>query len=377
MISKNLFNSKIWIPSVAAFFLGVVSVNGQNSKPKKDTLREKEIDEVVVVAYGKAKRNSYTGSVATISSDKINNRPVTNVTKALEGQVPGIQVTGASGQPGATATIRIRGVGSVSASSEPLYVVDGIPFDGNINGISPNDIESISVLKDATASALYGSRGANGIIIVTTKSGKKGEARVNFNISQGFSGRAVKDYEQVNTDQYFQLYWEAMRNGYQSGSISAQQAAQMATDNIISNLGINPYGANYPKPIGTDGKLLPGARALWNDDWRDVLQRVASRNQVDLDISGGSEKSNYFFSLGYLDDKGMAIESGFKRYNTRLKINSEVKKWLNVGVNLSYTNSIQQAPSSSDSKASNIIQAARAIPSFYPYLKEILTVLTY
>ncbi|AZB35034.1 SusC/RagA family TonB-linked outer membrane protein [Chryseobacterium bernardetii] len=367
MINKNLFSSKVWIPPVAVFFLGIVSVNAQNSKPKKDTLTEKEIDEVVVVAYGKAKRNSYTGSVATISSDKINNRPVTNVTKALEGQVPGIQVTGASGQPGATSTIRIRGVGSVSASSEPLYVVDGIPFDGNINAISPNDIESISVLKDATASALYGSRGANGIIIVTTKSGKKGEARVNLNISQGFSGRAVKDYEQVNTDQYFQLYWEAMRNGYQSGQINAQQAAQMATDNIISNLGINPYGVNYPKPVGTDGKLLPGAKALWNDDWRDILQRVASRNQVDLDISGGSEKSNYFFSLGYLDDKGMAIESGFKRYNTRLKINSEVKSWLNVGANLSYTNSIQQAPTSSDSKSSNIIQAARAIPSFYPY----------
>ncbi|MEF9479834.1 TonB-dependent receptor plug domain-containing protein [Chryseobacterium sp. 1B4] len=128
---------------------------------------------MVVVAYGKAKRNSYTGSVATISSDKINNRPVTNITKALEGQVAGIQTTSASGQPGAVSTIRIRGIGSISASSDPLYVVDGIPFDGNLNSISPSDIESISVLKDATASALYGSRGANGIIIITTKSGKK------------------------------------------------------------------------------------------------------------------------------------------------------------------------------------------------------------
>lgn len=367
MIGRNLISSKAWIPPVAAFFFGITSVSGQSSRPKKDTLNEKEIDEVVVVAYGKAKRTSYTGSVATISSDKINNRPVTNITKALEGQVPGIQTTSASGQPGATSTIRIRGIGSISASSDPLYVVDGIPFDGNINSISPNDIESISVLKDATASALYGSRGANGIIIITTKSGKKGEARVNLNISQGFSSRAVKDYEQVSSDQYFQLYWEALRNGYQSSKVSSQQAAQMATDNLIPGLGINPYGGNYPKPIGPDGKLLPGATALWNDDWRDILQRVASRNQVDLDISGGSEKSNYFFSLGYLDDKGMAIESGFKRYNTRLKINSEVKKWLNVGVNLSYTNSIQQAPPSSDSKASNIIHAARVIPSFYPY----------
>lgn len=367
MIGENLIKSKVWIPPVAVFFLGVVSVNAQEAKPKKDTIREKEIDEVVVVAYGKAKRNSYTGSVATISSDKINNRPVTNITKALEGQIPGVQAASSSGQPGSTASIRIRGIGSVSASSDPLFVVDGIPFDGNINSISPNDIESISVLKDATASALYGSRGANGIIIITTKSGKKGEAKINFNISQGFSGRAVKDYEQVSTDQYFQLHWEALRNGYKSDKISSQQAAQMASDNLVSSLGINPYGPGYPNPVGTDGKLLPGAKPLWNDDWRDVLQRMASRNQVDFDVSGGSDKSNYFFSLGYLDDKGIAIQSGFKKYSTRLKLNSEVKKWLNVGVNLSYTNSIQQAPTSSDSKSSNVIQAARTVPSFYPY----------
>ncbi|ASK31570.1 SusC/RagA family protein [Chryseobacterium sp. T16E-39] len=367
MNSKKLFNAKVLIPPSALFFLGIISINGQELKQKKDTLREKDIDEVVVVAYGKAKRTSYTGSVATISSEKINNRPVTNITKALEGQVAGLRAVSASGQPGATATIRIRGIGSISASSNPLFVVDGIPFDGNINSISPNDIESISVLKDATASSLYGSRGANGVIIVTTKSGKKGEPRVNFNISQGFSGRAVKDYEQVNTDQYFQLYWEALRNGYRSSQISSQQAAQMATNNLVNELGINPYGQNYVNPVGTDGKLLPGAKALWNDDWRDILQRVASRNQVDLDFSGGNEKGNYFFSLGYLDDKGIAIGSGFKKYSTRLKINNEVKKWLTIGANLSYTNSLQEAPPSSDSRTDNIINAARVIPSFYPY----------
>ncbi|KMQ66240.1 membrane protein [Chryseobacterium angstadtii] len=367
MSSKKLINSKTWIPSVAVFFLGIISVQAQESRQKKDTISEKEIDEVVVIAYGKAKRTSYTGSVATISSDKINNRPVTNITKALEGQVPGIQAVSASGQPGSTASVRIRGVGSISASSDPLYVVDGIPFDGNINSISPNDIESISVLKDATASSLYGSRGANGIIIITTKSGKKGESRVNFNISQGFSSRAVKDYKQVSTDEYFQLYWEALRNGYKSDKISLQQAGQMASDNLVTALGINPYGTAYPKPVGTDGKLLPGAKPLWNDDWRDILQRTASRSQVDFDISGGSEKSNYFFSLGYLDDKGIAIQSGFQKFGTRLKINSEVKKWLNAGVNLSYTNSIQNAPPSSDSRQDNIIQAARVVPSFYPY----------
>ncbi|WP_435522787.1 hypothetical protein [Chryseobacterium indoltheticum] len=193
---------------------------------------------------------------------------------------------------------------------------------------------------------------------------------MNFNVSQGFSTRAVKDYEQVNTDQYFQLYWEALRNGYKSSQVNSQQAAQMASDNLVSALGINPYGSGYAKPVGTDGKLLSGANALWNDDWRDILQGVAARSQVDLDFSGGSEKSNYYFSLGYLDDKGIAIGSGFTKYSTRLKINSEVKKWLNVGANLSYTNSLQEAPPSSDSRTDNIISAARVIPSFYPYYEE-------
>lgn len=368
MLRKSAIEANIRIPiGVAVFFLGVSGIYGQNTKGKKDSLREKEIDEVVVVAYGKAKRSSYTGSVATVSGSKIETRPITNITKALEGQVPGLQAVSASGQPGETAAIRIRGIGSISASSSPLYVVDGIPYDGNINAINPNDVESISVLKDATASALYGSRGANGIIVITTKSGKKGESKINFNISQGFSGRAVKDYKQVNTDQYFQLYWEALRNGYVSPKISQSQAAQMATDNLISSLGINPYGPAYPKPVGLDGKLLPGATALWNDDWRDVLQRTASRSQVDLDLSGGNEKGNYFFSLGYLDEKGMAIESGFKRYSARLKVNSQVKSWLNAGANLSYVNTLQQAPPASDSRTDNVINAARVIPSFYPY----------
>ncbi|NAW52043.1 SusC/RagA family TonB-linked outer membrane protein [Elizabethkingia argentiflava] len=368
MFRKSLIAHSIRTPiGIAGVFLGGVGLYAQNIKQNKDSLRQQQIDEVVVVAYGKAKKSSFTGSVSTISGDRIATRPVVNVSKVLEGQVAGVQAVSASGQPGAAAEIRIRGIGSVNSSSEPLYVVDGIPFDGNINAISPNDIESISVLKDATASALYGSRGANGIIIITTKSGKKGDSRVNFNISQGFLNRAVKDYEQVNTNQYFELYWEALRNGYVSSKISSSQAAQMATDNLVSALGINPYGAQYPNPVGVDGKLLPGATPLWNDDWRKVLQRPASRSQVDLDLSGGNGKGNYFFSLGYLDEKGMAIESDFKRYSTRLKVNSKVKDWLDAGANLSYVNSIQNAPTSSDTKSDNVILAARIIPSFYPY----------
>lgn len=189
MLRKSAIEANIRIPiGVAVFFLGVSGIYGQNTKGKKDSLREKEIDEVVVVAYGKAKRSSYTGSVATVSGSKIETRPITNITKALEGQVPGLQAVSASGQPGETAAIRIRGIGSISASSSPLYVVDGIPYDGNINAINPNDVESISVLKDATASALYGSRGANGIIVITTKSGKKENLKLISTLARDFPG---------------------------------------------------------------------------------------------------------------------------------------------------------------------------------------------
>src|SRR5690606_3745394 len=173
----------------------------------------KDLDEVVVVAYGTSRRGNITGSVSTINNKQLENRQVSDISKALEGQVPGLQSVASSGQPGTGATIRIRGMGSINASADPLYVVDGSPYMGDINAINPNDIQSISVLKDAASSALYGARGANGVIIITTKSGQAGEkAAINVNFTQGATSRAVKDYEQVTTDEYFMLYWEALRN---------------------------------------------------------------------------------------------------------------------------------------------------------------------
>src|SRR5690606_7757225 len=239
-----------------------------------------DLNEVVVVAYGTAKRSSFTGSVAAISQDKIANRQVSSVSKALQGQVPGLQSVSSSGQPGTDAEIRIRGIGSINASSAPLYVVDGNPYSGDINAINPNDIKSVSVLKDAAASALYGSRGANGVIIITTKEGlKDGKTTINFNFTQGISDRAVKDYEQVSTNQYFELYWEALRNKNLSNGLAAEQAAQNASNQLLTDLNINPYGSNYPQPVGLDGKIVPGATPLWNDNWADVLQRTGRRTQ--------------------------------------------------------------------------------------------------
>lgn len=327
-----------------------------------------DLNEVVVVAYGTANRSSFTGSVATISQEKIANRQVSSISKALEGQVPGLQSVSSSGQPGTDADIRIRGIGSINASSAPLYVVDGNPYSGDINAINPNDIKSISVLKDAASSALYGSRGANGVIIITTKEGlKNGNTTINFNFTQGVSGRAVKDYEQVNTDQYFELYWEALRNKNLNDGQTAALAGQNASNRLLTDLNINPYGPDFPQPIGTDGKLASGAHALWNDNWADVLQRTGRRTQADLSFSGGNEKSSYYFSGGYLNDQGIAIESGFKRYNARLNVNTQAKKWLNAGLNIAVSSTLQKYPQSEDSNTANIVNFTRLVASFYPY----------
>lgn len=328
----------------------------------------RDIDEVVVVAYGTSRRDHITGSVSTVNSKEIENRQVGSISKALEGQVPGLQSVSSSGQPGTDATIRIRGIGSINASSAPLYVVDGNPYAGDINAINPNDIESISVLKDAASSALYGSRGANGVIIITTKKGKSSdEASIGLNFTQGFSGRAVRDYDQISTDDYFQLYWEALRNKSITNGLTPEQAANNATARLLTDLNINPYGAGFPQPVGTDGKLVNGARALWDDNWADVLQRTGHRTQADLNFSGGSGSGTYFISGGYLNDEGIAIESGYRRYNLRANMDTKVKSWLKTGVNLSGSSSLQKYPQSEDSNTANIINFTRLVPSFYPY----------
>lgn len=330
------------------------------------------LDEVVVVAYGTAKKRDITGAVSQINGNQLQNRQVSNISKALQGLAPGIQAVSSSGQPGTAATLRIRGVGSINASSAPLYVVDGNPFSGDISSINTSDIESVSILKDAASSALYGSRGANGVIIITTKSGRRNDqTEITANISRGISDRAVKDYEQVNTDQYFQSYWLAVKNKQKASNptYTDAQAGQAASEQIITDLGINPYGSKYPFPVGPDGKLVAGAVPLWDDNWGDAMEQSAVRTQADLSFNGGNEKSQYFISGGYLNDKGIALGSGYKRYSARVNLTTKAKDWLTAGLNISAANTLQDYPISEDSNTGNVINYSRLIPSFYPVYK--------
>lgn len=371
------FTIKADAGSVLVFsFIGyeTVEVPVKGNGPINVELREKttDLDEVVIaVPYGTAKKSTFTGSAGVVDKKIIANSQVASVSQALQGSVAGLQSFSASGQPGEDATILIRGVGSVNASTTPLYVVDGVPYDGALSSISNQDIASITVLKDAAAASLYGSRAANGVVMITTKQGsKKSAPSIELSAKYGFSDRAVKDYEQVSTEQYFMLEWEAIRNmrmNLKKNPDTPEAAAAYATQNLILNyIGINPYGTAYPQPIGTDGKLIEGARLLWNDSWEDALSQDAHYTDLSARVSGGSENSQYYFSLGYMDNQGAYIGSGFKRYTLRANITSDLTKWLQVGVNVGLTHSIQDFPKSDDSSLGNVVLAARSIPSFYP-----------
>ena len=348
------------------------SVNGRNMINVTLESDSKELDEVMVVAYATAKKYSFTGAASTMKAGEIEKLQTSSVSRVLEGTVSGVQASPASGQPGTDAEIRIRGIGSINASSAPLYVVDGVPFDGSVNSINPDDIASMTVLKDAASAALYGSRGANGVIIITTKQGQTdSKTTVNVKASFGGSNRAVRDYDRIGTNDYFQLYWEALRNQYakDTENYTPATAAAQASKDLVTKLmgaGPNPYGTNYPQPVGTDGKLVDGARPLWDFDWSDAMEQQALRTELNLNVSGGGQKNQYFFSAGYLNDKGIALESGYQRFNLRSNITSEMTSWLKGGVNMSFAHSMQNYPVSSDTKTSNVINAGRTMPGFYP-----------
>lgn len=301
------------------------------------------MDEVVVIAYGTAKRGTFTGSAAQIESKKIETRPIANITKAIEGTNPGIQVTSASGQPGAGQDIRIRGFGSVSASNDPLYVVDGVPFSGNISNINSQDVESISILKDAASSALYGNRAANGVVMITTKRGSRNQSSIQFTTTQGLSTRSIPEYERVTGLDYYPLMWEAdyYRQVYATTPVDPAVAAQSATDNLITRVGYNITTLPNNQIVGTDGLLNTNAEILGDYagdlDWQEPIMRQGYRGEYGLTFNGGSDKGDYYVSLGYLNEKGYVIKSDYERMTGRINVNTTPKKWMRTGLNLSGT----------------------------------------
>lgn len=337
-----------------------------------------QLDEVMVVAYGTAKKSSFTGSASNIDSKKLELRPITNVSKGLEGQTTGLLTTSGSGQPGEASKIIIRGYGSINASQDPLYVVDGIPFDGDLSSINPSDIESMTVLKDASAGALYGARGANGVVMITTKQGKEGKAKVSWRSTVGWSSRALKSYDMVDQKEFVQLTYEGLRNGYVFGNgytwdaASAQASADLG--GVLGGEQYNPF-KNYTWSNIIDpqtGMVRVDAVSTWNEPWLDAVQKDnAFRHEHQLSVNGGTEKTKYMFSLGYLNENGILVGTGFERYNARANVSSDINDWVRAGLNTSLSNSVQNFSDYDGSSNSNIWYSAQFIAPIYPmYIKD-------
>ena len=323
------------------------------------------IDDVIVVAYGTAKKESFTGSVAVVKGEELEHRKVSNVTKALDGLAPGVQVTSGSGQPGSGTTVAIRGFGSINASSTPLYVVDGIPYDGVISAINPDDIASISILKDASASVLYGARGANGVVLINTKKGNRNETNVELKINVGVSSRAIPRYETVGARDFMEIMYSAFYNDYGSNAV-----AQMASGSkriFGSNEMYNPYDVPLAQLFTADGKVRDDAKLLWDEDWLDeVTDNAALRQEYGASVSGGNEKTQYMFSLGYLNEDGVLKTTNFERYSGRLNVETQAKPWFAAGMGANFARNSTNSSQTSASATSNVCFSAQMMAPIYP-----------
>lgn len=352
-----------------------VATSGKSNIDVKLGTDEKALNEVIVVAYGTTKKGSNTSATTQIDSKKFATRAISNVASALDGAAPGIQTNAGSGQPGDGPAIRIRGFGSINASSDPLYVVDGVPYSGNLSSLNVADIESISVLKDASSSSLYGSRAANGVVIVTTKKGKNGRNQLQVTAIQGFNSRGIPEYSRLNAQQYYPMLWEAQRNALVTNGTARDVANKRASGlvagakSIKDMLGYNPFNVADNAIVDTNGILNPNAKLLYPDDldWEKAVTRGGARGEYGMNYSGGTDKTDYFASLNYLSDKGYVINSDFQRISARINVNTQATNWFKTGVNLSgtFVKSNQTDVTSSTSYV-NPIFFARNIGPIYP-----------
>ena len=340
----------------------------------------KALDELIVVAYGTAKKSAFTGSAGIVGTEKIEQRVTSNVSNALSGQVAGVQTFSSNGAPGSGSSIRIRGIGSMSASNAPLYVVDGAPYEGTINAINPADIESITVLKDAAANAIYGARGANGVILITTKKGNSQDAVVTVEGKWGSSSRAIPTYSHLGTQAYIETAYHSLANSKLVSGANEGEAHRWANQNIWNsdNGGLGTQIYTVPAGqylIGTNGKLNPNATLGYNDgqyfympdDWYKELFSNGFRQEYTATVSGRNDKISYYASANYLNEKGIVQNSGFQRYNGRGKVEYHAKKWLRIGTNLSFTQNTSTETGTQDWGSSiNLFYVANMMAPIYP-----------
>lgn len=351
------------------------------------------LDETIVVAFGTATKESFTGSATVVGSDKLEKLQVTDVTRALEGAVPGVQMTTSSGTLGTKPTIVIRGIGTISADSDPLIVVDGIPFPGDLNTINPADIESITVQKDAASNALYGARGANGVIMITTKRAKSSNAVVSLDAKVGVNSKALQHYDYITDPaQYYETYYSALYNNNRLNKGMSDADAYLAAASIVAGpigdggLGYNIY--NVPDGqflIGSNGKLNPAATRgriinyngqdyyIDGDDWMEAAYRTSIRQEYNLNVSGSGDKYGIYASIGYLNNQGIIEAAKMDRFTGRIKADYQAKPWLKIGANLGFSHYTFDNGNSDEGGGSvgNVFSFASSIAPIFPvYIRD-------
>ena len=299
------------------------------------------LDEVVVVGYGTSTKQSFVGTIKKVTNEEMKAKSVSNLSQSLAGEAAGVRVINTSGQPGSAATIRIRGFGSVNGNRAPLYVLDGVPYTGDIAAINPNDIESTTILKDATATAIYGSRGANGVILMTTKSGKIGKSEIEVDVKTGINVSSIPRHSVIkDPEQYIGLAWEGLYNkGVANGLLDP---VAYANDNLFTTA-TQQYNlwnvANVSELIDPiTHTVRDGVTRKYNpENWEDYGFQASKRLEANITIKGGDEKTKYFTSFGYLNDVGYIINSDYERYTATINLKHIVRDWLTVNTKMTYT----------------------------------------
>jgi TonB-linked SusC/RagA family outer membrane protein len=346
------------------------------------------LDETIVVAFGTTTKEAFTGSATVVKSEDLAKRQTSNVANALVGAVPGLQMRGASGQPGGTAgAMNIRGISSISsdyAGTEPLIIVDGSPYPGSLSNLPQDDIESVTVLKDASSAALYGARGANGVILITTKRAHGNDAVVSVDMKWGVNTRLIPDYDTITDPaEYYENFYTQLNNYFLSRGQSAVTANASANRNLISLLGYNVYDVPEGQSlVGINGKVNPYASIgrkytgadgvtyyLQPDNWRDAAYKAAFRQEYNVSATAGNDKTSFYASVGYLGDNGVIEYSGYERISARIKADYKAKKWLKLGANAAYTHSVQNSnPNMSADQfgSTNLMYYTSMIAPIYP-----------
>ena len=360
-------------------YLGYLSINKTIESSNLIDVSMKEdaniLDEVVIVGYGTTTKKSFTGTASVVSSENIDAKAVSNVAQALIGEVSGVSVTRTNGRPGSSATIRIRGFSSIQGNSAPLYVVDGVPFSGDINAINPNDIESTTILKDASATAIYGARGANGVVLLTTRKGTVGKNTVEFDFQSSVSSRTLPRYNLVNGEEdYMELVYAGLKNTAEFAGNN--DPSQFALDNLFSDRGVAPLYNMWNVADGnglidpSTGRVISGVtRKYTPTDWADAGYRDGVRNEMNFKTSGGTDKTKHYFSLGYLSDEGFIQESQYDRYSTRLNVTSNPVDRVKISTNLDY--SYSEYNDATGYGGGNVTYMLDFTPTIYPlYLRD-------